>query len=61
MSFSKTFCSKSPFKVVEGDDKYAEGKKLGVKTDDLESMPRYTRDIVYTARLNAAKKAKEDK
>ena len=60
MSFSKTFCSKSPFKMEKGNDKYAEGKKLGVKTDDLESMPRSTRDIVYTARLNAAKKAKKD-
>ena len=55
MSFAKKFCSKSPFKMAEGDEKYAEGKKLGVKTDDLQSMPRSTRDIVYTARLNAAR------
>ena len=56
MSFSKKFCSKSPLRMAEGNDKYAEAKKLGVKIDDLQSMPKSTRDIVYTARLNAARK-----
>ena len=51
---------KNPLKKVEGEEKYAEGKKLGVKTDDLQSMPRSTRDIVYTARLNAARKDNEN-
>ena len=55
MSFAKKFCSKSPFKMVEGDEKYAKAKKLGVETDDLQSMPRSTRDIVYTARMRAAR------
>jgi len=43
--------------MAEGNDKYAEAKKLGVKIDDLQSMPKSTRDIVYTARLNAARKS----
>lgn len=54
MSFARKFCSKSPFKMAEGDP-YKEAKELGVKTDDLQSMPRSTADIVYTARMRAAR------
>ena len=67
---------KNPLKNVEGeegeedsiddstdeevDPKYAEANALGVKTGDLSGMPKSTAAIVYTARMNAARNAKNN-
>ena len=42
------------------DPKYAEANALGVKTGDLSGMPASTASIVYTARINAARNAKNN-